>query len=114
MTVTALPRPGRLVHLWEEPPGVIGWLGTVDHKRIGVRYSVTAFVFFLMAGIQAGVIRAQLTSPNSHLLSPETYNQLFTMHGTTKIFLFATPMLSGFGNYFIPLLIGSRDMAFPR
>src|SRR5205823_11844806 len=81
---------------------------------IGVRYIVTAFVFFLLAGIEALIMRAQLSAPGRHIVGPETYNQIFTMHGTTMIFLFATPILFGFGNYFVPLMIGSRDMAFPR
>ena len=104
----------RLESIWEERPGLAAWVTTVDHKRIGVRYIYTAFIFFVIAGIEALVIRVQLAQPNLEILDPETYNQLFSMHGTTMIFLFATPMLSGFGNYFVPLMIGTRDMAFPR
>jgi cytochrome c oxidase subunit 1/cytochrome c oxidase subunit I+III len=89
-------------------------LTTVDHKKIGRRYMVTAGVFFTLAGLQAVTMRTQLARPNERLLSPEAYNQLFTMHGTAMIFLFSTPMLFGFGNFLVPLLIGARDMAYPR
>ncbi len=99
---------------WAEPGAFVTALATVDHKRIGVRYLVTATVFFLLAGLEALTMRTQLARPNERLLTPEAYNQLFSMHGVTMIFLFVTPMLSGFGNYFVPLMIGARDMAFPR
>jgi cytochrome c oxidase subunit 1/cytochrome c oxidase subunit I+III len=104
----------RLERNWAEPHGVVAWLSTVDHKRIGVRYLVTAGVFFLLAGVEAGLMRLQLAGPDRDVLSPEAYDQLFSMHGLTMIFLFVTPMLSGFGNYLVPLMIGARDMAFPR
>src|SRR5712691_6463264 len=90
------------------------WLMTTDHKKIGIMYIVTAFFFFLVGGIEALLIRAQLAAPDGRVLSPEIYNQAFTMHGTTMIFLFVMPMLTGFGNYIVPLMIGARDMAFPR
>jgi cytochrome c oxidase subunit I len=99
---------------WKGPGGIAGWLSTVDHKEIGKRYLVTAFLFLLIGGIEAAVMRAQLTQPNEHLLTAEQYSQLFTMHGVTMIFLYALPVLSGFSNYLWPLLLGSRDMAFPR
>jgi cytochrome c oxidase subunit I+III len=104
----------RLEQLWAEPHGLWTFLTTVDHKKIGKRYLVTAFAFFVLAGIEALTLRVQLARPGERLLSPGDYNQLFSMHGTTMIFLFVTPMLSGFGNFFIPLQIGARDMAFPR
>jgi cytochrome c oxidase subunit I+III len=104
----------RLERIWEEPPGLGSWLDTVDHKRIGKRYIYTAFLFFLLGGIEAGIVRAQLARPDQNLVSPEGFNQLFSMHGITMIFFFVTPMLFGFGNYFVPLMIGARDMAFPR
>jgi cytochrome c oxidase subunit 1/cytochrome c oxidase subunit I+III len=103
-----------LDELWEEKPGLVGFLTTVNHKRIGRRYLVTAAFFFLLAGINALVMRAQLAVPDNHLVSANEYNQLFTLHGTAMIFFFATPMNSGFGNYVLPLMIGTRDMAFPR
>src|SRR3954451_7196962 len=105
---------GRLRRSWAEPTGLVAWLATVDHKRIGLRYGVTAAAFFLAGGVEAAVMRAQLARADQHLLTPEAYSQLFSMHGITMIFLFITPMLSGFGNYLVPLMIGSRDMAFPR
>jgi cytochrome c oxidase subunit I len=90
------------------------WVMTTDHKKIGIMYIVTAFFFFLAGGTEALLIRTQLAVPDGKVLSPEIYNQVFTMHGTTMIFLFVMPMLTGFGNYVVPLMIGARDMAFPR
>jgi cytochrome c oxidase subunit I len=90
------------------------WLMTTDHKKIGVMYMLTGFAFFLVGGIEALLIRTQLAVPNGKVLSPEIYNQIFTMHGVTMIFLFVMPTLTGFGNYIVPLMIGARDMAFPR
>ncbi|MDQ4029078.1 MAG: cytochrome c oxidase subunit I [Actinomycetota bacterium] len=104
----------RLESVWRERPGLATWLTTVDHKRIGVKYIYTSFVFFLLGGIQSLIMRAQLTDAGLNLVNPEAYNQLFSMHGITMMFLFAMPMFSGFGNYFVPLMIGTRDMAFPR
>ncbi len=104
----------RLVRLWETRPGLLGKLGTVDHKEIGIRYIITAFAFFLLAGIEALLMRVQLAVPENTFLSPDAYNAFFTMHGTTMVFLFATPIQSGIANYVVPLLTGSRDMAFPR
>ncbi|MFC7482967.1 cbb3-type cytochrome c oxidase subunit I [Luedemannella flava] len=109
--------PRDIAHLereWGERPSLHSWFATVDHKRIGRRYMVTAGIFFIIAGTDAMIMRTQLARPNSTLLSPEEYNQLFTMHGTAMIFLFATPMFFGFGNFLVPLMIGARDMAFPR
>ncbi|HZO75892.1 MAG TPA: cytochrome c oxidase subunit I [Ktedonobacteraceae bacterium] len=90
------------------------WLTTTDHKMIGIMYMLTGFFFFLVGGMEALLIRAQLAQPNGQVLSPQTYNEIFTMHGTTMIFLFVIPTLTGFGNYVVPLMIGARDMAFPR
>ena len=104
----------RLSDVWEARSGLMSLLGTVDHKLIGIRYMETAFLFFALAGLEALLMRTQLAVPENTLLDPEVYNQFFTMHGTTMIFFFATPMLFGFGNYLIPLMIGARDMAFPR
>jgi cytochrome c oxidase subunit I+III len=104
----------RLGAIWEGEAGVRGWFSTVDHKVIGIRYIVTAFAFLIAGGIEALVMRVQLAGPNGHLLTPEQYNQLFTMHGLSMIFLYASPVLTGFSNYLWPLLLGSRDMAFPR
>ncbi|SDV46166.1 cytochrome c oxidase subunit I [Chitinasiproducens palmae] len=104
----------RLRDTWETAPGWRGWLSTVDHKTIGLRYLVTAFLFLMVGGIEALIMRVQLARPDQTLLTPEQYNQLFTMHGVTMIFLYALPILSGFSNYLWPLVLGSRDMAFPR
>jgi cytochrome c oxidase subunit I+III len=104
----------RLKAVWETPDTLFGRLATVDHKTIGKRYLATAFVFLLLGGLEAAAMRAQLARPDSKLLSPEAYNQLFSMHGTTMIFWYASPILSGFSNYLVPLMIGARDMAFPR
>ena len=115
--VVARPEPRiveRLERIWATGPGLIGWLSSVDHKEIGKRYLVTAFFFLLVGGVEAAVIRAQLIAPDQALVTPEAYNQLFTMHGVTMIFLYALPVLSGFSNFLWPLLLGSRDMAFPR
>jgi cytochrome c oxidase subunit I len=90
------------------------WIMTTDHKKLGIMYIVTAFFFFLVGGTEALLVRTQLAEPDGKVLSPDQYNQLFTMHGTTMIFLFVMPMLVGFGNYIVPLMIGARDMAFPR
>ena len=97
-----------------EPTGVWSWLTTVDHKRIGILYGTTAFLFFLLGGIEALLLRIQLGSPNNTFLAPDTYNQLFTMHGTTMIFLAIMPLSATFFNFMIPLQIGARDVAFPR
>ena len=104
----------RLRRIWATPAGIYGQIATVDHKTIGVRYLATAFVFLVLGGLEAGVMRAQLTRPNEHLVTPEVYNQLFSMHGITMMFWYASPILSGFSNYLWPLLIGARDMAYPR
>jgi cytochrome c oxidase subunit I+III len=108
------PVATRLAEIWETRPGIAGWFSTVDHKEIGKRYIVTAFVFLLLGGIEALVFRLQLARPEQHLLTPEQYDQLFTMHGISMIFLYASPVLSGFSNYLWPLLLGARDMALPR
>ncbi|MBV9797225.1 MAG: cbb3-type cytochrome c oxidase subunit I, partial [Solirubrobacterales bacterium] len=92
----------------------IDWVTTTDHKKIGIMYLVTTFVFFGLGGMEALMMRLQLSEPNNTLLSGETYNQLLTLHGTTMVFLFVVPVMAGFGNYFVPLMIGARDMAFPR
>ncbi len=102
-----LPRLG-------SPTGLLRWIASVDHKQIGIMYIVAAFAFFVIGGTEALLMRAQLATPNGTFLSPQLYNELFTMHGTSMIFLVLTPMLIGFGNYFVPLMIGARDVAFPR
>jgi cytochrome c oxidase subunit I len=118
MTAVAPPvrsRTDRLDLIWEERPGLLGWLTTVDHKRIGLLYFFTTLAFFAAGGIEALLIRTQLARANGTVLSPEAFNEVMTMHGVTMIFLFIIPMTTGaFGNYLLPLMIGARDMAFPR
>jgi cytochrome c oxidase subunit 1/cytochrome c oxidase subunit I+III len=111
----ALARVARLDRVWRERPGLTGWLTTTDHKRIGLLYLATSLVFFAAGGVEALVMRTQLASSGEHVVGPSTYDQLMTMHGVTMIFLFVIPLSIGaFGNYLVPLMIGSRDMAFPR
>nr|MBA3606755.1 cbb3-type cytochrome c oxidase subunit I [Acidimicrobiia bacterium] len=97
-----------------EPTGWLSWLTTTDHKKIGIMYLVTTFVFFILGGVEALLMRLQLGAADNTLLTPSTYNALFTLHGTTMVFLFVVPIMAGFGNYFVPLMIGARDMAFPK
>jgi cytochrome c oxidase subunit I len=104
---TLLTRP-----TWTE--GLLSWLTTVDHKRLGILYLVTSFIFFGLGSIEALLIRLQLAIPDNTLLSPDVYNQMFTMHGVTMVFLAIMPMGIGLANYFVPLQIGARDLAFPR
>ena len=99
---------------WSRAPGLLGWLCSTNHKEIALRYVVTAFVFFLLAGGLALLMRLQLARPDLHLLGPDAYNQVFTTHGTAMMFLFAVPMLEALALYFVPLMIGSRNVAFPR
>jgi cytochrome c oxidase subunit 1 len=98
---------------WKEG-SVTRWLTTVDHKRIGILYIVTAFGFFFVGGVMAFLIRLQLMQANENFITKDGYNQLFTLHGTTMVFLFVVPILAGFANYLVPLMLGANDMAFPR
>ncbi|HET9548317.1 MAG TPA: cbb3-type cytochrome c oxidase subunit I, partial [Desertimonas sp.] len=109
--------PSRALGVFRRPVAATGWrswLFTVDHKRIGIMYGAAAMFFFVVAGFEALLIRAQLAAPDGEVLSSDVYNQLFTMHGTSMVFLFAMPMAAAFGNYLLPLQIGARDVAFPR
>src|ERR1044071_6185771 len=99
---------------WACPTGIRGWFTDTDHKTIAMRYIVTAFVFFTLGGIEAALMRIQLARPNNHFLTPDQYNQIFTVHGTTMMFLFAVPIMTAMGIYLVPLMIGARDVAFPR
>ena len=110
MTTLTIPVPQRPVH----PTGIWSWITTIDHKRIGILYGITALIMFVSGGLEALYIRAQLALPEQDLVSPEVYNQLFTMHATTMIFLAIMPLGAAFFNYLIPLQIGARDVAFPR
>jgi len=114
-TAATAARPEIVMHgLKERPRGWLEWLTTTDHKQIGILYLFTTFLFFIIGGVEALLMRLQLAAPNNTLVQPETYNGLVTMHGTTMIFLFIVPVLAGFANYMVPLMIGARDMAFPR
>ena len=97
-----------------ETEGWRSWAFTVDHKKIGIMYGAVAMFFFIVGGLEAGLIRLQLAGPDGTILSADKYNQMFTMHATTMVFLFVMPMAAAFANYFIPLQIGARDVAFPR
>ena len=90
------------------------WVVTVYHKKLGIMYGVTAFFFFIVGGVEALLIRLQLIAPDGKVLNADQYNQMFTMHATTMVFLFVMPMAAAFANYFVPLQIGARDVAFPR
>jgi cytochrome c oxidase subunit I len=116
MATASVPAP-RARFTVRRPMSTTGWwswLTTVDHKKIGIMYGVTAFLFFIVGGIEALLIRSQLAQPNGTVLTASQYNQVFTMHGLTMIFLFVMPMSAAFFNYLIPLMIGARDVAFPR
>ncbi len=104
----------QLEQTWAVPTGFIGSLTVVDHRTIGRRYIATAFVFFILAGILAALMRVQLAWPDNHFLSPDRYNQFFTVHGTAMMFLFAVPVMEGMGVYLVPLMVGTRNIAFPR
>ena len=99
---------------WSSKPGLIGWLSAVNHQEIGRRYILTAFIFLLIGGIEALLMRLQLAKPENTFLSAERYNQIFTLHGTTMMFLFAVPVMEGMGIYLVPLMVGTRNVAFPR
>jgi cytochrome c oxidase subunit I+III len=124
MSPRDLPRDGpdltgdvlhvRLEKTWGRAPGLWGWLCTTDHKEIGRRYLVTAFIFLLLGGALGLLIRAQLATPESGLIGPDRYNQIFTMHGTTMMFLFAVPVMDAMAVFLIPLMLGTRNIAFPR
>ena len=106
-------RSEALAPTWKEG-SVTSWLTTVDHKRIGILYIVTSFLFFGAAGVMALLMRIQLSHSNAGFLTKGAYNEVVTMHGTAMVFLFVVPVLAGFGNYLVPLMIGAKDMAFPR
>jgi cytochrome c oxidase subunit I len=124
MSSSSMPVPGRIDGVLDEtaqerPRGtyletVHSWVVTVDHKKLGIMYICYALIFLLVAGVEALLIRTQLFVPHNTFISPQVFNRLFTMHGTTMVFLVGMPILFGFGNYLIPLMVGARDMAFPR
>ncbi|MCU1281516.1 MAG: Cytochrome-c oxidase [bacterium] len=107
----ALSERERESRFWET---LHGWIVTVDHKRLGVMYVLYALVFLVVGGTEASLMRWQLAAPHKTLLAPDAFNRLFTLHGTTMVFFFGMPLIFGFGNYLVPLMVGARDMAFPR
>jgi len=114
-SLRTIPRPEITEHEVEpEATGWYSWISTTDHKKIGIMYLWTVAVFFLVGGVEALLMRLQLGVPDNELLSPEKYNQIMTLHGTTMIFLVIVPVWAGFANYLVPLMIGARDVAFPR
>src|SRR5579863_1592845 len=119
MADQSIPYPGTLEPVAPEGRATLletlhSWVITVDHKRLGILYVIYSIFFLLVGGIEAIFIRIQLAIPNNHFLDPAVFNRFFTMHGTTMVFLVGMPILFGFGNYLVPLMIGARDMAFPR
>ncbi|MFC8923064.1 cytochrome c oxidase subunit I [Cellulosimicrobium sp. NPDC057127] len=114
MTTTDARHVDAFAEVWRRPRGFRGFFTAVQHKAVGTRYMVTAVVFFLVGGVEALFMRAQLAQPENDVLSAQTYNELFTMHGTTMMFLFAVPFLEGLAAYFLPLQLGARDMPFAR
>jgi cytochrome c oxidase subunit 1 len=108
------PIAAQLERVWSDKPGVWGWLTTIDQKTIGKRYLITTFLMFLAGGIEAALMRMQLARPENTLIGPDRYNQLFTTHGTTMMFLFAVPIMTAMGLYFVPLMVGARTVAFPK
>src|SRR3982750_4257778 len=107
-------RSGTLAATWDPGSGFVDWLREVRHTAIGVRFVVTAFLFFAAAGVEAALMRLQLARPEGHVVGPDAYNRLFTTHGSTMMFLFAVPVMQGVGTYLVPLMLGARNMAFPR
>jgi cytochrome c oxidase subunit 1 len=103
-----------LERTWRDPPGITGWFSAINHKTISKRFMVTTMVFFLLGGVLALLIRLQLAQPNAGIIGPDMYNQVFTMHGSTMMFLFAVPVMQAVATYLVPLMIGARSLAFPR
>src|SRR5450432_1995566 len=116
MTTSAITEPSDITPVEEPTPesSLLGWFSSVDHKQIGIMYILTAVFFLLIGGAEALAIRIQLVKPNNTFIGPAFFNQLFTMHGTTMVFLVGMPIFTGFANYFVPLMIGARDVMFPR
>ena len=112
--VTTAQVVAQLEETWKPRRGVVGWLSSVDHKSVATRYLLTAVGFFLLGGLEAAAMRAQLARPENAILGPDAYNQYFTVHGTTMMFLFAVPVMQAAGLYLVPLMIGARNVAFPK
>ena len=104
----------QLEQTWRDPPGILGWFSAINHKTISLRFMITTFVFFILGGLLALAIRLQLAGPDGKLIGADLYNQMFTMHGSTMMFLFAVPVMQAVATYLVPLMIGARSVAFPR
>src|ERR1700686_555683 len=114
MSSNAITIPGTEIQARPWVDELHQWVTTVDHKRLGILYMLSALLFLAIGGVEALIIRIQLMHSHNNFVSPEVFNRMFTMHGTTMIFVVAMPILFGFANYLVPLMIGARDMAFPR
>ena len=112
--LTGAKLEARLERTWKRQPGILGWLATVDHKEIGRRYIVTALVFLALGGALALLMRLQLARPDNNMIGAARFNELFTMHGSTMMFLFAVPVMEGVAVYIIPLMLGTRSTGFTR
>src|SRR6476661_432497 len=112
--IPLVPEPTQALPSLRSNEGLLSWVASVDHKQIGIMYIVVTIFFLMVGGVEAMLMRIQLMQARMNFLSPEAYNQIFTMHGTTMIFLVVMPLLIGFANYLVPLMIGARDVAFPR
>ncbi len=114
MSIESLPQSAARPAGTGEHSSLLEWFSSVDHKQIGILYICTALVFLLTGGLEAVAMRIQLVVPNNTFIGPQLFNQLFTMHGTTMVFLVGMPLITGFANYLVPLMIGASDVAFPR
>src|SRR4051794_12194775 len=108
------PEHAKVLATWTRRQGLIGWIASTDHKEIGLRFVKTAMTFFVLAGSLAVMMRLQLAMPNGRVLGPDLYNQFFTTHGTAMMFLFAVPVMEGMGLSLVPLMVGTRNVSFPR
>src|SRR5580700_11332156 len=114
MSIESLSESGLVEREGKDSSFLLTWFSSVDHKQIGIMYICTALVFLLIGGLEAVAMRVQLIVPNNTFIGPRLFNQLFTMHGTTMVFLVGMPLITGFANYLVPLMIGASDVAFPR
>jgi cytochrome c oxidase subunit 1/cytochrome c oxidase subunit I+III len=114
MSIESLPESGFVEPQETDRASLLDWFSSVDHKQIGILYICTALIFLIIGGLEAVAMRVQLIVPNNTFIGPRLFNQLFTMHGTTMVFLVGMPLVTGFANYLVPLMIGATDVAFPR
>jgi heme/copper-type cytochrome/quinol oxidase subunit 1 len=114
ITLTDDIERAQLEHTWRAPSGMLAWFKNTDHKVIGRRYIASAFIFFILGGLEAAAMRVQLARPENSFIGPDLYNQIFTMHGTTMMFLFGVPIQIAMATYIVPLMLGTRNISFPR